>query len=249
MTTFPSNSISIQRTARVIGATYLVTDATSIYAIFVRSSLVVSGDVARTATNIAAHAQLFRAGIVADVITGAGVVILNLALYTLLSSVNRNLARLALMWRLIEVAVGSAIAVCSFVALSLVTDPNYLQAYQPREIQALVSLFVGAQVSGYLIVLLFVGLGSTTYMYLLLKSRYVPKALALLGLVGSALVGLFALIRMWFPAFVAAAVPVVQALPLGARALLAVIVVPILAFEIIIGLWLLVKGVRIPEQT
>jgi len=239
----------MQKIARIIGATYLITDATSIYAIFVRSTLVVSGDIARTATNIAAHAQLYRTGIVADVLTGAGVVILNLALYTLLSPVNRNLARLAAMWRLIEVAVGSAIAVCSFIALSLLTDANYLHSFPPSELNALVSLFVGAQVSGYLIVLLFVGLGSTTYMYLLLKSRYIPKALALLGLVGSALVGLVALIRMWFPALVTAAVPIARSLPLAARAFLAVIIVPILAFEIIIGLWLLIKGVRMPEHT
>ena len=214
-----------------------------------RSTLIVSGDIARTASNIAEHAQLFRTGIVADVLTGAGVVILNLALYTLLSPVNRNLARVAAMWRLIEVAVGSAIAVCSFIALSLLTDANYLHAFPPSELHALVSLFVGAQVSGYLIVLLFVGLGSTTYMYLLLTSRYIPKPLALLGLVGSALVGLFALLRMWFPAFVTAAIPFARSLPLGVRTLLAVIVVPILAFEIIIGLWLLVRGVRIPEHT
>lgn len=54
---------------------------------------------------------------------------------------------------------------------------------------------------------------------------------------------------MLFPAFVASGSAAVRALPAGALALLAVIFAPILAFEIILGLWLLVKGVRIPEAS
>jgi hypothetical protein len=232
----------------VAGAAYLITDATSIYGIFVRSSLIVSTDAARTASNIAAHAQQFRVSIVFDVLTGVGVVILNLAFYELLAPIHRSLARLAAFWRLAEVSVGGAIAVSSFMVLSLLTGAEYVQAFQPRELQALVRLFVGAQESGYLITLLFAGLGSTTYMYLLVRSRYIPKALALLGLAGSVLIALFALTRMLFPAFAASAFAAVRSLPVGALAVLAVIVVPILGFEIILGLWLLVKGVRIPEQ-
>jgi hypothetical protein len=175
---------------------------------------------------------------------GAGCVILNLALYELLAPVHRSLARLAALWRLAEVSVGGAIAVSSFMVLSLLSGADYLQAFQPRELQALARLFVGAQPYGYMIVLLFFGFGSTTYMVLLVKSRYVPKALALLGLGGSVLVVLFALTRMLFPASVAA----VRALPAVALGSLAVIFAPIIGFEIILGLWLLVKGVRIPEH-
>ncbi|MGH7340794.1 MAG: DUF4386 family protein, partial [Candidatus Rokuibacteriota bacterium] len=95
-----------------------------------------------------------------------------------------------------------------------------------------------------MILLLFFGLGSTTYMYLLVRSRYVPRALALLGLVGSALAALFALTHMLFPAFVAAAFTAVRALPPVALALLALVLAPILLVEFALGLWLLVKGVR-----
>jgi hypothetical protein len=84
-------SFTPRQLAILIGAAYLITDATSIFTEFyVRPSLVVSGDAARTASNIVAHAQLFRAGAVADVLGGAGVVILNLALYELLAPVHRS---------------------------------------------------------------------------------------------------------------------------------------------------------------
>jgi Domain of unknown function (DUF4386) len=228
---------------------YLITDATAIFSeFFVRSTLIAGSDAARTASNIVAHAQLFRVGVVFDLLTGAGCVILNLALYELLAPVHRSLARLAALWRLAEVSVGGAIAVSSFMVLSLLSGADYLQAFQPRELQALARLFVGAQPYGYMIVLLFFGFGSTTYMVLLVKSRYVPKALALLGLGGSVLVVLFALTRMLFPASVAAAAAAVRALPAVALGSLAVIFAPIIGFEIILGLWLLVKGVRIPEH-
>jgi hypothetical protein len=243
------DAFSPRQVAAIAGAAYLITDAGAIFSeFFVRPTLVVSGDAARTASNIVAHAQLFRAGIASDLLTAAGVVILNLALYELLAPVHRSLARLAAFWRLVEVAVFSAITVSSFIVLSLLTGADYAQAFQPRELQALARLFVGAQASGYLIVLLFFGLGSTTYMVLLVRSRYIPKALALLALGGSALVALFALTRMLFPPFVAATVAAVRALPPVALVSLAVIFMPILLFEIILGFWLLVKGVRIPEQ-
>ncbi|HEV3082178.1 MAG TPA: DUF4386 domain-containing protein, partial [Gemmataceae bacterium] len=192
--------------------------------------------------------QLFRVGVVFDLLTGAGVVILNLALYELLAPVHRSLARLAALWRLVEVSMGSAIAVNSLIVLSLLNGADHPQAFQPRELQALVRLFVGAQDSGYMVMLLFAGLGSTTYLYLLVRSRYVPKLLALLGLAGSALVVLFSLARLLFPAFATLALAAVRALPAIELALLALIFVPLIGFEILIGLWLLVKGVRIPEQ-
>jgi len=240
-------ALSPRQAATIAGGAYLITDVTSIIAEFyVRPMLLAGSDVVRTASNIMAHEQLFRVVIVSDLLTCAGVVVLNLALYELLAPVHRSIARLAALWRLAEAFVGSAIVVCSFVVLSVLSGADYLQAFRPGELLALARLLVGARTSGYLIVLLFFGLGSTAYLYLLVRSRYVPKAIALLGLAGSALVVLFVLGRMLFPALLAGASAAVLALPAVARGLLAILFLPVLAFEIILGLWLLVKGVRTP---
>jgi hypothetical protein len=70
--------------ARITGAAYLVTNATSLCSEFVvRAKLIVRGEAAVTAANIIANAQLFRLGIFLDLITCAGVVVLNLALAVL----------------------------------------------------------------------------------------------------------------------------------------------------------------------
>ena len=245
-TTHPRGAFSPLQTARIAGAAYLIQYVTSVYPeFFVRPALIVAGDAARTASNIVAHEQMFRVAIVSDLLAGVAVVVLNAALYELLAPVHRSLARFAAFWRLVEVAVGSAIAVSGFAVLSLLSGAEPLQPFAPRELHGLVHVIFRARESGYMMLLLFFGLGATTYMYLLVRSRYVPRALPLIGLVGSALAALFALTRILFPAFVTAAFAAARELPPVALALLALLLAPILLLEFVLGLWLLVKGIRI----
>lgn len=96
--------------------------------------------------------------------------------------------------------------------------------------------------------MLFLGLGSAIYCYLLVRSRYIPRALALSGVAASALFVPYLFARFLFPASVATASAAVLALPLVALVPLALILVPIFSFEFTIGFWLLVKGVRVPEH-
>jgi len=243
------NTWSLQQAARIAGAAYLITYAPLYSLFFVKPKLFVAGDVARTASNIMAHEQLFRVTIVLDLLTVAGCVILNLALYELLAPVHRSLARVAAFWRLVESAVYAAITVSSFVVLSVLSGADYLQAFDLRQLQALSRLFLSARTSGFWVAMLFLSLGSTIYCYLLVRSRYITRALAYSGLVGSALGVLGLLAYFLFPESVAATFAAVRALPAAALVLLALIFAPIYGFEIIVGFWLLVKGVRIPEHT
>jgi hypothetical protein len=244
-TTQRQGGFSRRQAAMIAGVAYLVQYVTSVYPeFFVRPALIVAGDAARTASNIAAHAQMFRIAIVSDLLAGVAVVVLNAALYELLAPVHRGLARFAAFWRLVEVSVGSAIAVSGFIVLSLLSGAEPLQAFEARELQGLVHVVISARESGYMILLLFFGIGSTTYMYLLVRSRYVPMTLALLGLVGSALAALFALTRMLFPSFIDAAFTAVRGLPPVALVLIGLVLAPILLFELAFGFWLLFKGVR-----
>ncbi len=238
-----------QQAARIAGAAYLITYAPMYSLFFVYPKLIVAGDVARTASNIMAHAQLFRVTIILDLLTVAGCVVLNVALYELLAPVHRSLARLAAFWRLTEQAVYGAITVCKFVVLAVLSGAGYLQVFEPGQVQALARLFMGVNSYGFWIAMWFLALGSTINFYLLVRSRYIPKVLALSGVAASAVAVLGILAWFLFPASVAAAFAAVRALPAAALVLLALIFAPIYGFEIIAGLWLLVKGIRIPEHT
>ena len=76
------------------------------------------------------------------------------------------------------------------------------------------------------------GLGSAVYAYLLLKSRYVPKALAVLGIFSSLLLSLGTLAIMVFPGL--GAMGMSYMMPMG-------------LYEVGLGFWLLIKGLQSPR--
>jgi hypothetical protein len=220
--------------ARVAGLLYLVMMVTGLFAEFyARGPLIIPDDAAQTATNIAASELLFRLGVVANLITFAGSVPLLWALYVLLEPVNRNLALLAVFWRLVETSVLAAVVVNDFAALRLVSGAGYLRAIDTEQLQALARLFVGVQADGYRIGLVFLGLGTTVFAYLLFTSRYVPRGLALWGIVSSLVLALVTLAIMVLPKLASVVVPAYFA--------------PIAIFEVALGAWLFFKGVRAPD--
>src|SRR5574341_185827 len=94
-----------QTAAKIVGFLYLFLMVTGIFAEFyARGSLLVPGDAAQTARNIAASERLFRIGIVGDLITFVGDVVLLWALYGVLKPVNTSVALLAAFLRVAECA-------------------------------------------------------------------------------------------------------------------------------------------------
>ncbi|MEZ5238266.1 MAG: DUF4386 domain-containing protein [Microthrixaceae bacterium] len=103
-----NNHRDLTRTARITGIAYLGIILTGIFAEFaVRASLVVPGDAAATAANIAGSPGLFGVGIAADVVMVALDVTVAIGLFVLLRRVDRRLALAATVLRLIQ---GAAIA-------------------------------------------------------------------------------------------------------------------------------------------
>lgn len=218
--------------ARIVGIIYPIQMATGIFGeVIARDRLVVRADAARTAENIVAGEQLLRFGIVADLITYILVLVLTWALYILLRPVNRNLALLGAFFRLSELAVLCLATVNSLVILRLVSGAEYLKSFAPAQLQSLVMLAYTTQGLGMSIGFLLLGLGTAIFAWLLLKSGYVPKALALLGLVGALLLSIGTLAIILVPAL--SAMRMAYMLPLG-------------LYEVGLGFWLLLKGIRQP---
>jgi hypothetical protein len=221
------------RAAKVAGFLYLFTMVTANFAEFyARGRLIVTGDALQTAKNIAASERLFRLGIVSNLITFASVVLLVLALFVVLKPIDRNVALLAAFWRLAECSIFALITLNDFVALRLLSGADYLRAFDTKQLQALAYTFVGVHDAGYLIGLVFFGLGSTVFAYLWLKSRYIPRGLAAWGIFSSSVVAIVTLAIMVFAGLAAVAIPVYFA--------------PIFIFEVTLGFWLLIKGIRPP---
>ena len=221
--------------ARVAGLLYLIMMFTALFGeLYFRSPRIVPDDAVQTARNIAAAGTLFRLSIVFGLLTAAGDVILLWALYVVLKPVNKNLALLAAFWRLVECAMFGVVALNEFAALRFLSDASYLRAFNTEQLQALSRLFLTFHHPGGQIAIVFFGLGSTLFAYLWFKSRYIPRVLSAVGIVASLAVGAVTLITLVVPSFESAVAPAYW--------------IPIALFEVILGFWLLIRGIRIPQQ-
>jgi hypothetical protein len=217
--------------SKVVGFAYLCALVPAIFAEFyVRGELVVP-NAAQTAVNIAAHERLFRLGIASNLAVFALDVALITALYVVLRPVNRLLALLALGWGLVETAILIITTLTDLDALRVLSGAQYLKAFEADQLQALARLSIAAHGAAYNAGLVFAGLRSTGFCYLWFKSGYIPKALAGWGIVASSVMGTCAFLFIVFPEL-AKVVPVQL---YGG---------PIFIFELTIGFWLLVKGIR-----
>jgi hypothetical protein len=218
--------------ARVVGIIYPIQMATGIFGeVFARGQLIARGDPTKTAENIMASEQLFRLSIAGDLITYILVMVLTWALYVLLRPVNRNVALLGAFFRLSELAVLCIATVNSLVVLKLLGGAAYLRTFDANQLNSLVMLAYSTQGMTMSVGFILLGLGSSIFAYLLLRSHYVPKALAALGIFSSLLLALGTLAIIVFPGL--GVIGMSYMMPMG-------------LFEVGLGLWLLIKGIREP---
>ena len=232
MTTAVPPDPSQRKAARAVGLSYLLALVPGIFAEFyVLSRLVVSGNAAQTALNIVAHQRLFRLGIASNLLVIAIDVVLITALYVVLERVNRNLALLAAFFRLIETAILVVAVLNDFTVLRILSGADYLRVFEPDRLQALARLSIGAHGSVYNVALFLFGLGSSVFCYLWFRSGYIPRPLAGWGVFASLLVGVCTFAFIIFP-------------ELSKTVSVAYFAGPIFLFELAMGLWLPIKGLR-----
>ena len=223
---------SQRKAARVVGFAYLFALPPAIFAEFyVRTKLIVFDNAAQTAQNIVAHERLFRLGTASNLTVFAVDVVLIMALYVVLMPVNRNLALLATGWGLVETATLVVVTLSDFYLLRILSGADYLHAFEANRLQALARLSVSAHADAYNVGLVLAGLRSTVFCYLWFKSRLIPRTLAAWGMVASVLMGACAFSFIIFPEL-AKVMPVEVYGP------------PIFFFELTMGFWLLLKGLR-----
>jgi hypothetical protein len=220
-----------RRWARVVGFSYLFALLPAIFAEFYVSGKLVSGDAIATAQNIIAHERLFRLGIASNLLVSAADVLLVTALYVVLERVNRRLALLATFFRLMETTILIVATLNDFYVLRLLSGASYLTTVNPDALAALARVSIGAHGSAYGVGLLLFGFGSSVFCYLWLKSGYIPKGLAVWGLVASAWIGVCAFAFIVFP-------ELEKVITIGYFG------GPIFLFELAIGSLLLFKGIR-----
>lgn len=220
--------------ARIAGFTLLllmVSGLIGMFAFGVRE--VVSGNPVATARNLLEHERVFRGKLACEIIMLNCDVILALALYALLEPVNSTLALLGSFWRIANaVLLGVDVAV-SLVRLDLFSNPHLMSIINPDQLKLFSSIFFGLHSRLGLMGLIFFCLGAGVHSWLLYKANYIPRAISGLYLFSSVEMLLCCLVFVLFP---------------QTRSMLdPIFLIPDFFAELLTGLWLAVKGVRLAD--
>jgi hypothetical protein len=177
---------SSKTTARVAGLLWLLTATTAGFSlIYVRPKLMVFGDAAATVNNIIAFESLFRAAIASFVLSQIFMFFFGLTIFPLFKVANRALATVFLTSLLVSVGVGVVNSLNNIGALTLVTNPDYVRAFQPDQLNALAMTFLRLNNYGIGLGEIFTALYLFSLGLLIIRSRYMPRILGILLMIGA----------------------------------------------------------------
>ncbi len=221
---------SIKKTARIAGVLYLAIFVIYPLAASVRSMLVVPGDAAATAQNVATNQSLFRWGMAGESVIFLIEIVMAGFLYVLLRPVSRSISLASALARASEGIVMAATNLfTSILTLFVIGNTGYMGAFNLEQQNALALLFQDANNYVILIWGLFFALHLVLLGWLVFRSGFFPKIPGvLLALAG---IGYFA---QSFGVMVA---------PGLSDVLSTVVLVLATPGELVFALWLLIKGV------
>jgi uncharacterized protein DUF4386 len=223
---------STRNPGRFAGLLYVLTSIVGFFAMgYVPGKVIVHGNAAATASNIATHETLFRLGIAGELIGYAGFIFVALALYDLLKGVSRRQASLMALLIVVSVPIAFLNELNSIAALVLVRGADFLSALDKPQREALAMLFLNLHFHGFVVAEIFSGLWLFPLALLVYRSRFLPRFLGIwLALAGFAWV-LLSLTGILLPQFYDKVYTYTQPAVLG---------------EIAFMFWLLIKGARPP---
>jgi Domain of unknown function (DUF4386) len=225
---------SQRRATKVAGFSGLFAVAIVVFANYaLLNPLIVPGNAAETARNLVAHETQVRVVATCFLTYSASVIVLLAALYVILKPVNRGLALVGAIFRLVFALLWLLTTLNLLNALRLLGSASYLQVFEGDRLQTLARLHLAASFDDYYVGLPFFGLAATVSSYLWFKSDYIPKALAVFGVISSAWCVICAFIFLIFPHFN----KVVNDYWFDS---------PMAIFEMVLSFWLLFMGLRSP---
>lgn len=220
---------SIRRTAIVAGVFFLLTEVTAIAGVLLYGSVLGTPDfiVSTTADDTGVRAGAFLEVLLAIAVVGTAV-----TLYPIVKRQNEGMALGHVAGRLIEATI---IAVGAISLLAVMTMRDHVAGTTGAESaaavtvgQSLVAIHDWTFVFGPKLAL---GVNTVLLAYLMYRSRLVPRAIAVLGLVGGSLI---------FASGTAVLFGLYEDLSIPGVAAAA----PVLAWELSVATWMIVKGFK-----
>jgi hypothetical protein len=221
---------TLKKDARLAGFFYLV-----YFMLFfladngVHSTSVGTGDAAEVASKIVTLEWLFRLGFISFLFAAVFFLLAAWALYRLLKVVDHDLALLFLLLNLAGVSIKCVSLLFELAAMLVLSDAEFLQAFQADQLQAMAILFLDLYKNGFMIANIFFGVWLFPLGYLVYKSGFLPKFLGILLLIDGAAILIWFFQAFFFPAYEFISYP---------------LLVESFIAEASLCLWLLIKGAR-----
>ncbi|HKC71876.1 MAG TPA: DUF4386 domain-containing protein, partial [Terriglobales bacterium] len=166
---------TLSRNARIAGLLYLTLVIAPLRLIYIPTKLIVSGNAAATASNIAAHQTLFRLGILTDLFTGVMCIFVALALYRLFKGVDQGLAAMmVILGALMVTPIYFLNTLNDAATLLLVRGANFLSVFDKTQREAMAMLFLRLHHHGVVVNEIFWGLWLLPFGLLVYKCRFLP---------------------------------------------------------------------------
>jgi hypothetical protein len=215
---------TINKTSRILGFAFLFQFVTSFSSgVFLKSAWFVAGNMSKTMLKIASNPLPFRANILLDMLTALGVTFLGIILFLTLRKENEKIALTAMAFYILE---GALLAASRMEAFSLLHLSHEYAAGQPANLLVMGNLaYESMDFAGLTLHMLAFCPGGILFYYLLYKTGVVPRALSLWGLITV------------FPMLVGTVTEI-----LGYN-IPSYFYYPYIPFELVIGVWILVKGI------
>ena len=222
----------LKKAARIAGAIYLSMVFTAPFSlIYVPNKLIVRGDATVTASNILAHETMFRLSILGDLAGQVIFICLAIALYRLLSNVNRSWALLMIGFVFVSAAVGFLNTLNNIAGLILFRGGEFLSVFDAAHRNALAMLFIRLHSQGIFIDEIFWGVWLFPFGLLVFRSGFLPRFIGVWLMINCFGYVALSVIALFFQPYYNTAFKMLQ---------------PVLFGELVIMLWLLIKGAKVP---
>ncbi len=219
---------SLKKTARLAGLLYLLLGVTSAIEMSIPSEFIVHGDAAATFDRIASSQMLYRLYAVSGLVSQILFVFLVLTLYQLLKGVNKRQALLMVALVLVQVPMAFANTLCGLAPLVLNNGAEYWSAFDKHQLDAMTMGFLSLQNYGTSAIMALWGLWLLPFGVLVYRSIFIPRIFGVFLIIGCFGWLLISVTSLIFPAYAHFANQF-KILAIG---------------EVLIILWLLIKGVK-----
>lgn len=219
------------KAARIAGAIYLSLVLVAPFSmLYVPGKLIVHGNAAATADNILAHETMFRLSIFGDLIGHVIFICLGIALYRLLSSVNKTWALLMVAFVLVSAAVGFLNTLNNIAAVILFRGGEFLSVLDKSQRDALAMLFLRLHSQGEFINEIFWGVWLFPFGLLVFRSGFLPRFIGIWLIIACFAYVALSAIALFFSTYYGATFGWLQ---------------PAFFAELAIMLWLLIRGANV----